>query len=213
MLAQQLLRVVGSVEGLTLGVVARAGVVATDDQMGAAEILADDRVPHGLAWAAHPHGQRQQRELDRVLRVVRQHFLVAVDPRVVVQVAGLGQAHHRVDQQVGLDFLGRTQGQLVMRAMHRVPRLEGHDAAPAQPGELLAHLGGRQAQFPEVVLGRQLDTFELASDVVRLRPGLQVTHRGVLGSRRLAVSSSTSSVIGIGHSVPSASRIFSQTDS
>ena len=45
---QQLLRVVRTVERLALRVVARAGVVASDDEVRAAVVLADDRVPTRL---------------------------------------------------------------------------------------------------------------------------------------------------------------------
>ena len=44
MLPQQLLGVVRAVERLALRVVARTGVVAADDEVGAAVVLADDRV-------------------------------------------------------------------------------------------------------------------------------------------------------------------------
>ena len=67
-LLQQLLGIVRSVERLAARVLAGAGVIAADDQVRAAVVLADDRVPDRLARPAHPHRQRQQREVRRVLR-------------------------------------------------------------------------------------------------------------------------------------------------
>ncbi len=140
-LLQQLLGVVGAVEGLARRVRARAGVVAPHDEVGAAVVLADDGVPHRLARPAQPHGDGQQGELCGVARVAGQERLIAAHARVVVDVAGLGHAHHRVDQQVGLDLLGGPERQLLMGPVHRVPGLEGNDPAPAEPGEVLAQLG------------------------------------------------------------------------
>ena len=60
MLAEQVLRVVGAVEILAGGVLAGAGVVAADDEMGAAVVLADQPVPDRLARAGHAHGKVQQ---------------------------------------------------------------------------------------------------------------------------------------------------------
>ena len=105
---QQLLGVVRAVERLAVAVVARAGVVAADDEVRAAVVLADDGVPDGLARAAHAHRERQQRERRRLLRdSALQQRLVAAHARVVVDVAGLGHADDGVDQQVRLDVLAR----------------------------------------------------------------------------------------------------------
>ena len=59
-LLHELLRVVRAVERLAVAVVAGAGVIAADDEVRAAVVLADDRVPHGFARAAHAHRERQQ---------------------------------------------------------------------------------------------------------------------------------------------------------
>ena len=44
--------------------------------------------------------------------------LVAPHARVVIHVARLGQADHRVDEQARLDLLGRPQRQLLVRPVH-----------------------------------------------------------------------------------------------
>ena len=106
-LLHQLLGIVRTVERLAGRVLAGAGVVAADDEVRAAVVAADDRVPDRLARPAHPHRQRQQREVRRVLRVVVHDRLVAADAGVMIDVARLGHADDRVDQQVGFLFLRR----------------------------------------------------------------------------------------------------------
>jgi hypothetical protein len=48
-LCDELLRIVRTVERLAVGAVARAGVIAADDEVRTAVVLADDRVPQRLA--------------------------------------------------------------------------------------------------------------------------------------------------------------------
>ena len=123
----------GRVERLAGAVVAGPGVVAADDEVGAAVVAADDRVQEDLARAGHPHRQRQQAQDDRAgLVVVVDQGPVAADAGEVVDVAGLGHADDRVDQQAAADLLGRALGQLLVGAVQRVAGLEGDDLGPAQ---------------------------------------------------------------------------------
>jgi hypothetical protein len=135
-------------------------VVATDDEVRAAVVLADDRVPHGLAGPAHPHRQVEQRQRGGVVRVGRQQQLVGPGAGVVVDVARLGQPDHRVDEQVGAALLGRPEGDLLVGPVHGVAGLEGHDLGPAHLLELVAHLGRGLAQRAEVVVVRQRQALE-----------------------------------------------------
>ena len=183
-LLQQLLGIVRAVERLAARVLAGAGVVAADDQVRAAVVLADDRVPDRLARPAHPHRQRQQRQERRVLRVVGHQRLVAADAGVMVDVARLGHADDRVHEQVGLFFLGGAERQLVVGAVHRIAGLEGDDLPPAALGELLAELGRRVAERFVVVVQRQLQALDAAADVHRLALVHQVADGRVLGARR-----------------------------
>ena len=91
-LLEEFLRLVRAVERLAVGILARAGVVAADNEVRAAVILADQRVPDGLARSAHAHRQRQQRELHRSLRIFRQQQLIAAHAGEVIHVAGLGHS-------------------------------------------------------------------------------------------------------------------------
>jgi hypothetical protein len=51
-------------------VIADAGVVAPDDEVGAAVVLATDGVPDSLPWAGVAHGRREGRHDDPVAGVV-----------------------------------------------------------------------------------------------------------------------------------------------
>ena len=174
----------GTVERRAGRVAARSRVVAADDEVRAAVVLPDDRVPHRLARSAHAHRQRQQRQQRRPGRIAVQQRLVAADAGVVVDVARLRHPHHRVNQQVGLDLLRRAQRQLLVRPVHRVARLERNDARPPQLGELGPQLRRGVAQEPVVVVRDGLHAGQRAADVVRLRPLEQVRHARMLRVRR-----------------------------
>ena len=150
---EQLLGVVGAVERLALRVVAGAGMVAADDEVGAAVVLADERVPDRLARAAHAHRERQQRELDRPLRILGEQRLVAAHAGVVVDVARLGHAHRR-DGSAGWPrprFAARSVSSTCARCMGlRVWNATTRRQPSAR--ELGAHFGRGEAQCPEVVV-------------------------------------------------------------
>ena len=83
-LREQLLGGVGAVEGLAGAVVAGAGMVAADDQVGAAVVLADDRVPERLARAGHAHGQRQDETKSSLVDYEGKYYRlrgVSIDPK------------------------------------------------------------------------------------------------------------------------------------
>ena len=68
--AHRLLGRVRGVKGLAGRVFAGPGVVAADDEIGAAVVAPDDRVQQDLAGAGHAHGQGQQAEHDGARLVV-----------------------------------------------------------------------------------------------------------------------------------------------
>ena len=72
-------RVEGPVEVLSGAVGARAGVVAAEDEVRHAVVLADEAVPDGLARAAHVHGEREHADVrgqdGRVLGIAAEHGL------------------------------------------------------------------------------------------------------------------------------------------
>ena len=152
-------------------------MVAADDQVGAAVVLADDRVPDRLARAGHAHRQRQQAERGGLLGIVVQQLLVAAHAGEMVDVAGLGHADHGLDQEVGLGRLGGAEGQLLVRAVHRVAGLEGDHAAPAQLPEPVAQLLRRVAQMLEIVVHGRLDALHRAAEIDAAGMVVQVAHR------------------------------------
>jgi len=170
------LGVVGAVEFLAVAVLAGAGMIAADDQVGAAVVAADDRVPDRLAGAAHAHRERQQRQRGGLLGIFVQHMLIAAHPRVVIDITGLGHAHHRVDQQIGLGLTGGEEGQFDMGPVHRVAGLKGDNAAPAIAPEALAQFGGGQAQMREIVVPRQVQRLHAATDIHRVTVLAQPVH-------------------------------------
>ena len=174
---EEFLRIVGAVEVLTVGIFSRTGMVAADDEVGAAVILANQAVPDGFARSAHAHGERQHGELHGAVRIFREQQLVAAGADEIIDVAGLGHADGRMDEQIGFDLLGGAHGEFDVGAMHRITRLEGDDAGPAEAGEFGAQFGGSQAQGAEIVVGRRLHSFDFSADV----PGIRFVD-GVVGA-------------------------------
>ena len=103
-----------------------------------------------------------------------QHRLVAAHAGEVIDIAGLGQTHNRVDQQVGLRFFCRTKRQFLMRAVQRVAGLKRHNAAPAHFAEIRAQLIWRVARAAEIVMHWLLDTRHRAAQVDFARLVMQV---------------------------------------
>lgn len=141
-LLDQVLRVVGAVVVLAVLVLAGAGVVAADNEVRRAVVLADDGVPKGLAGTAHAHGQGQQGQRGHAVGVTGQQGLVDADAGEVVNVAGLGHADDGVDEDVGALGAGGADRQLAMGTVHGVASLEGHDLLPAELVEVGAKLRG-----------------------------------------------------------------------
>ncbi len=92
------------VEGFAVAIVPRSGMVAANDEMRAAIVLANDGVPQGFAGPGQTHGKVEQAQRGGLFRVLFQYVLVAADTREVIYVARFGHANHRMDQQIGLDF-------------------------------------------------------------------------------------------------------------
>ena len=150
---EDLLRVVGAV------VVAGAGVVAADDEVGGAVVAADDRVQDRLARAGVVHLRRLDAEHHPVVRVVVLHqHLVAAHPHVGGDVAGLGLADQRVDEEP-VAGLQRRLGQVLVGAVDRVAGLEGDDPLPAARLEVGLVLGRRLVAAHEglLVVGQRVD--------------------------------------------------------
>ena len=175
-----MLCVVGPVEVLPRAVFAGAGVVAPDDEVRRAVVLADDGVPDCFSRAAHAHGEREEAEDGHAVGVAGEEGLVDADAGEVVDVAGLGEADDGVDEDVGLAGAGGADGQLAVGAVHGVAGLEGDDAGPAELGEVRAELGRGVAQGDVVVVVEAVDGADGAADVVGVRR-LELADGWVLG--------------------------------
>src|SRR5450631_431582 len=98
MLLEQFLSVVRAVEVLAVRIFSRTGMIAADDEVRAAVVLAYQAVPNRLARSAHAHGQRQHGEFDRAVRVLREQQLVAAGAHEIIDVARLGHTDRGMDQ-------------------------------------------------------------------------------------------------------------------
>ena len=157
----QVLGVVGPVERLALRIRAGARVVAPDYEIVRAVVSPDDGVPHRLARAAHPHGERQQRQQNAVLVVVALgQRLVCADAGVVVDVARSGQPDDGVEQQNAVHARRRALGQFFVDAVERIARLERRHVAPPDFRQPLPRLRRREAQFAEIAPLGKLDDFQ-----------------------------------------------------
>ena len=155
-LPDQILGVIRTVERLPVESLPGPGVVAADDEVVRAVIAPDDRVPDRFSRSGHAHRQRQQRQDDAVgVVVVLRQCLVGADSGVMVDVAGLGHADRRVQQQHAVDRVDGALGQLLVHAVQRVARLErDHILAPGL-GQHLARLRRRAAQLLKVIVPRE----------------------------------------------------------
>src|SRR6187551_1972026 len=134
-LLEDLLRVVGAV------VVTGTGVIAADDEV-------QDR----LARAGIVHLRRLHPQHHPILRVVLLHqHLVAAHPHVSGDIAGLGLADQRVDEEA-VAGLQRSLGQVLVGAMDRVAGLESDDLLPAARLEVGLVLGRRLVAPHEGIL-------------------------------------------------------------
>src|SRR5258707_12532893 len=83
-----------------------------------------------------------------------------------------------MNQQVGLNLLGGAECKLDVRAVHGIASLKRYYFPPAHAGKLSTDFGWSQAQVAKIIVGRNLGSFQLASDV----PGIRLVD-GVIGAR------------------------------
>ena len=90
--------IVGSIEGLTLAVLAGAGMIAADNVVIGALVAADDRMPDRFTGPAHTHFQWQQAQEGVTFLVILNQGLINAHACVMVHIAGFGHPNHRMDQ-------------------------------------------------------------------------------------------------------------------
>ena len=168
------LGVVRAVEVFAGAVLAGAGVVAADDEVRGAVVLADDGVPDRLPRSTHAHGQREQTQDGHAVGVAREQRLVNPHPGEVVDVAGFGQADDGVDEDVGLAGPGGADCQFSVGPMHGVAGLKGNNARPAKLFEMDPELGRSVAKSDIVIVVQSRDGINLAAHVIVLNSIVQV---------------------------------------
>ncbi|HTP62195.1 MAG TPA: hypothetical protein VMJ14_08935 [Burkholderiales bacterium] len=166
---RQILRRVGRIEIMALRVLAGAGVISPDDEVTAAVVFADDRVPKSLFRPGHAHRQRQQGQHRRILRVAPQHFLIAAHPGVVVDVARFRLSCDGMQKDMRVCVPGGAVSQFDMGPVHGVASLECDYPPPAGAHKFLAHLARRRPQRGEIVVLRHLDAAHPPADIDRPR--------------------------------------------
>jgi hypothetical protein len=118
-------------------------VVAADDHLGAAVVLAEGGVQQAFAGTGIAHIQRVA-ALDDVFfyEVVFHQGIDAFDADFGRNVAGFQVAHQRVDVNTVTHFHGDF-AQIFVGAVHGVAQLQSGHFAPAALFEYLAGFGGR----------------------------------------------------------------------
>ena len=132
-------------------------MIATDYEVCAAVVLADERVEDRFARPGVAHGGGIHGQEYAVLGIViLEQDLVAAHSHVGRDIIGLRLAHKWMQQQAVYDF-ERALLNVLVRAVDGIPRLEADDSLPAALCEGGPRLRRRQAVLPEVVMLRQRD--------------------------------------------------------
>ncbi len=112
-------------------IIAHAGMIAPDDQVRAAEVLAQQRVQQRLARARVAHLDGIARLHDRAVHeIVLDERIDRPDPGRRRDIARFQRPQHLVNQYAIADLDGDL-GQVLVAAVHRVARLESRHRGPA----------------------------------------------------------------------------------
>lgn len=136
------LGVVGPVEFFAFAVLAWAGVVAADDEVRCAIVLADDGMPDGFAGAAHSHGEWEEAKNCHAVRVSWKEGLVDANTGEVIDVSWFCEANDWVDEDICLTGSSRADSQLSVSSVHGVSGLESDDLGPAEFVEVQTEFRG-----------------------------------------------------------------------
>jgi len=126
----------------SLVILARTGVIPTDNEVSSTVVLADNGMPNSLTWTTHSHRKRQQRQNGHSVGVPGHNSLVYTDPGVVVDVSGLGKTDDWMDEDVGLVRSRCADREFTMGSVHGISRLEGDDTGPMEFRKVSSELGG-----------------------------------------------------------------------
>lgn len=140
-LGDELLSVVRAVEVFALRVFAWTSVVSANNEVGGAEVLADDGVPDRFTRTAHAHSKGKESERSHTVWVSADDGLIDAYTGESVHIAGLGETDDRLDEDVGLMLSGGADGELTVSSVHGVAGLEGDHLAPCHLFEERPGLG------------------------------------------------------------------------
>lgn len=131
-----------SVEVLALRVLARAGVISSDNEMRGTKVLSDDCVPQSFSRSSHTHGKGKKGKVGHAFGVRRHERLIRPDTGVVVDVARFSETDDGVDQDIRPVLPSSANSEFSVGAVHRVSRLESDDFAPSEFVEICSQFGG-----------------------------------------------------------------------
>jgi hypothetical protein len=86
----------------------------------------------------------------------------------MINIAGLGQANHGMNEHVGLAGSRSSNRQLAVGTVHGIPGLERNDSGPAQFSEMVPQLCRGVSKGSIVVVTASVDDFDFAANVVLL---------------------------------------------
>jgi hypothetical protein len=121
-------------------------VIVLHDNVGTAEILAEDGMPQRRARTAMARGQFDQIQMRGPRRIVFKHGAQCAHARVMIRLAHAASANRGLNQQRGVVQVGRALGKPHVGAMHEMTRLITHHALRALPTQQITHGGGCLAQ-------------------------------------------------------------------
>ena len=139
-LGDKFLRVVGVVKVLSIRIFSRASVIAADNEMRCTVVFANDGVPECLARPRHAHCKRKEGEVRHAIGIHGHDRLVHAHTSIVVNVTGFGEANDGMNENICLVLACSTDGQLSVRTMHGIARLERDDLPPCKFFEVCAEL-------------------------------------------------------------------------
>lgn len=178
-LDDEVLSIVGAVEVDALRVLARASVVAADDEVGRTIVLADDGVPDGFTGTSHAHSKGEEGEVAKTVGVLLHDCLIDANTGVVVDVSGLGETDDGVDEDVGLALAGGADGELTVSTVHGVAGLEGDNLLPRELLEVGTKLsrGVLNIDVRNELMGKgEVDKHTSESNIVEVCRGLDGLH-------------------------------------
>ena len=125
-LVENIVRIEGTV------VIADAGMVAPNDQMGAAEILSDQGMQERFARAGIAHFYRVAGlNYCAWQKIVLDKFADCLDANIGWNVTGFERAKHLMDEQAIANLDGDL-GQVLMASVHGIAGLKCCDPGPTQ---------------------------------------------------------------------------------